>query len=360
MKGTKFSFDSIKKRLQQTNKYMGGEVIKEKVKNPLLKADVILAIPNIAVKPTLDDMQSQLNKSIQAMLKISQDLPEWNHSIKLRELQIKEIEKQAIEEGEDPKAAVAAKMPKQLHKIIAEHKDVNKLVISLNTSMSSFKEEVLSIMKNFTGFSELWVQEPEPSVKDFMNAKPLMVDLEAKFRHYRKMQAEIEEFPSSYQVGSIIYITDNLKRSLLQEISNWKMAYGKAMNNKAALDMRNLLETIEDTQKKLSRPCKDLDDIRSHMNSLNQIKEKEIEIDRTITPIEETYAMLNKYEIIFNDGNAEKVDSLAYGWKNLNEKAREVQDDLIKIQPTFKNDLLTKVQQFKADAINYNTQYNEK
>ena len=138
------------------------------------------------------------------------------------------------------------------------------------------------------------------------------------------------------------------------------MAYGKAMNNKAALDMRNLLETIEDTQKKLSRPCKDLDDIRSHMNSLNQIKEKEIEIDRTITPIEETYAMLNKYEIIFNDGNAEKVDSLAYGWKNLNEKAREVQDDLIKIQPTFKNDLLTKVQQFKADAINYNTQYNEK
>ena len=115
-------------------------------------------------------------------------------------------------------------------------------------------------------------------------------------------------------------MTEDLKRSLLTEIGNWKMAYGKAMNNKASLDMRNLLETIDDTQKKLSRPCKDLDDIRSHMNSLNQIKEKEIEIDRTITLIEETYAMLNKYEITFNDGNAEKVDSLAYGWKNLNEK----------------------------------------
>jgi hypothetical protein len=36
-------------------------------------------------------MQSSLNKSIQAMLKISQDLPEWNHSIKLRELQIRVI-----------------------------------------------------------------------------------------------------------------------------------------------------------------------------------------------------------------------------------------------------------------------------
>lgn len=247
-----------------------------------------------------------------------------------------------------------------MNKIIAEHKDVNKIVLALFSSMGSFKEEVQAILKDFTGFSELWEQEPEPSVKEFMATSPLMVDLEAKFRHYKRMQAEIEEFPPSYQVGSIIYVTEDLKRSLLTEIVNWKMAYGKAMNNKASLDMRNLLETIDDTQKKLSRPCKDLDDIRSHMNSLNQIKEKEIEIDRTITPIEETYTMLNKYEITFNDGNAEKVDSLAYGWKNLNEKAREVQDDLIRIQPTFKTDLLNKVGQFKVDSTNYVDEYNEK
>ncbi len=100
-------------------------------------------------------------------------------------LRIKEIEKQAIDEGEDPKAAVAAKMPKPLHKIIAEHKDVNKLVISLNTVMSSFKEEVQDVLKNFTGFAELWEKEPEPSVKEFMATNPLMVDLEAKFRHYK-------------------------------------------------------------------------------------------------------------------------------------------------------------------------------
>ena len=86
---TKFTFESIKKRLQQTNRYIGGEVIREKVKNPLFRADVILAIPNISVKPTLDDMQSQLNKSVQAILKLSLDLPEWKHSQKLRELQIK-------------------------------------------------------------------------------------------------------------------------------------------------------------------------------------------------------------------------------------------------------------------------------
>jgi dynein heavy chain len=348
--------------LQQANRYIGGQVIREKVKNPLFKADIILAIPNISIKPTLDDMQSQLNKSIQAMLRMSQDVPEWRHATKLKDLQIREIEKQAQEEGEDPKAAVAAKAPKPLHKIIAEHKDVNKLVISLSSCMSGFKDEVQEIMKNFTGFAELWEKEPEPTVKEFMTSKPppLIVDIEAKFRHYKKLQIEIEEFPQTYQVGSIIYMTDNLKRALLQEISNWKLAYGKELNNKAASDMKNLLDLVEDIQKRLARPCKDLDDIRLHMSALNQIKEKEIEIDRTITPIEETYAMLNKYDITFNDGNAEKVDSLTYGWKTLNEKAKEVQNNLVDVQPNFKGDLLSKVTQFKKDVEGFNTEYIKK
>jgi dynein heavy chain, axonemal len=68
---------------------MGGEVIKEKVKNPLFRAEVILAIPNIAVRPTLEDMQSMLNKTVQSLLRVSLELPEWKHSQKLKELQIK-------------------------------------------------------------------------------------------------------------------------------------------------------------------------------------------------------------------------------------------------------------------------------
>ena len=72
---------------------MGGQVIKEKLKNPLFQGDIILAIPIITVRPTLDDMQTSLNKVFQTILRISQDLPEWRHSIKIRETQIKVFKK---------------------------------------------------------------------------------------------------------------------------------------------------------------------------------------------------------------------------------------------------------------------------
>lgn len=113
-------------------------------------------------------------------------------------------------------------------------------------------------------------------------------------------------------------MTDPLKLALVTETRNWKLAFSKALNEKCAQDMDEMLEFMENQNKKLSRPVKDLDDVRSHMAVLREIREGSIKIDMTIQPIEESYAMLNKYNIFFNDGNAERVDSLSYSWKNLN------------------------------------------
>lgn len=89
---TRSSLEAIRKRLQQPIRYVGEQVIREQVRNPLFRTDIVLSIPNVLVKPSLDDMQSQLNKSANTMLKIGQDIPEWHHAQKLKEIMIKVIE----------------------------------------------------------------------------------------------------------------------------------------------------------------------------------------------------------------------------------------------------------------------------
>ena len=49
-----------------------------------------------------------------------------------------------------------------------------------------------------------------------------------------------------------------------------------------------------------------------------QVREAEIRIDATIGPVEESFALLNKHQLSFSDGSAERVDGLSYTWKNLN------------------------------------------
>lgn len=165
----------------------------------------------------------------------------------------------------------------------------------------------------------------------------------------QKLETEKEEMQPSYRVGATLLSTEPLKLALITEAKNWKMAYAKALNEKCAHEMDEILDFIENLTKRLSRPVKDLDDVRAHMAALAEIREAEIRIDMTITPMEESYAMLNKYNIFFNDGNAERVDTLSYGWKKLIAQSQQVQNHLLKIQPEFKSDLLAGVEQFKKD-----------
>ena len=64
------------------------------------------------------------------------------------------------------------------------------------------------------------------------------------------------------------------------------MQYGKYCNKKYSFEMEDIFNFIDDTQKRLSRPIKDLDDIRHVMASLKDIRENEIRIDMNIGPIE--------------------------------------------------------------------------
>lgn len=121
----------------------------------------------------------------------------------------------------------------------------------------------------------------------------------------------------SYRVGVILLSTELFKLVLIIEVKNWKMVYVKVLNEKCVYEMDEILDFIENFIKRLFRFVKDLDDVRVYMAVLVEIREVEIRIDMIIIFMEESYVMLNKYNIFFNDGNVERVDILFYGWKKL-------------------------------------------
>ena len=81
-------------------------------------------------------------------------------------------------------------------------------------------------------------------------------------------------------------LTEDLKVGLLTETKAWRLHYGRACNVKYRTDMEENFAFIEDLGKRLSRPIKDLDDIRHSMAALKEIRENEIRIDMSIGPIE--------------------------------------------------------------------------
>jgi dynein heavy chain len=81
--------------------------------------------------------------------------------------------------------------------------------------------------------------------------------------------------------------------------------------------MTNVFIFIEDIEKRLSREIKDLEDIRLIMMAVKDLRENEIRIDMNITPIEESYAMLQAHGLIIPREEIEQSDSLRYRWGQL-------------------------------------------
>mgnify|MGYP000372566898 CR=1 FL=1 len=206
------------------------------------------------------------------------------------------------------------------------------------------------MLKSFGDYRELWEIDPAEKVRRFEDEQPLYSDYGNQIRHFANMIDFVGEIPDSHKLGPISFDTELLRLALVTECQNWKRAFGIALNNKAAGDMDKIFETVEDQKKRLSRPINDLDDIRSSMASLKELREKEIYIEMTIGPIEEAYGLLNRFELAFNDGNQERVDTIGYAWRNTQSQAKKVQGTLLTIQGPFQSNLISGVEQFKEDT----------
>ena len=68
------------------------------------------------------------------------------------------MENAASDQAEEGAIMKPASVIKPLHKIISEHKDVVKIVIQLNSIISTFKGDVQEVVENFSQYSHLWAK----------------------------------------------------------------------------------------------------------------------------------------------------------------------------------------------------------
>ncbi|RXN24689.1 dynein heavy chain axonemal-like protein [Labeo rohita] len=356
VRATKRSLDSLRRRLLVvSSKYRSSSQSEATVQFPLFKVSVELAIPSIIFRPSFEQIQGILNKAVNMVLSMAKDIPLWQYS-HVQQEQL-EVEQAAARELGDEALVTKPLVLRTLDRQVTEHKDVNKALSQLVPVVSSLKADAGDILKGLSQFSDLWKQDPAEQVKAFLETKPLLSEFSAKLSLYSTYETRIQELPSTCTVCPILYETDSLKLSLIQECRTWKRAFGAALNQKASVGMAEISSFVDGVSKQLQRPISDLDDVRETMAALQEIREAEIRIETTRGPVEESFALLNRHELFFSDGNAEKIDGVVYAWKELNVMAKETQNKLLEIQPQMKAELVAGVEVFQQSVQTFYADY---
>uniref|UniRef100_A0A8D1J055 AAA+ ATPase domain-containing protein n=1 Tax=Sus scrofa TaxID=9823 RepID=A0A8D1J055_PIG len=342
---------------------------------PIFRASITLAIPNITMAPVLEDIQQTLNKVVECVVTITKGVRQWSsellskrkmHERKTAALPNNEDSDSDAEMGEnepqDTLEMASENLPipvqnRNYYKNVSDNKEVVKLVSVLSTIINSTKKEVIASMDCFKRYNHIWQKEKEETIMEFIMKNPLLSEFESQILYFQKLEQEINAEPEHICVGAIALYTADLKLTLTAETKAWMVVIGRHCNKKYKSEMENIFTLVEEFNKKLSRPIKDLDDIRIAMAALKEIRDQQIHIDFQVGPIEESYALLNKYGLLIAKEEMDKVDTLRYTWEKLLARASEVQNELVSLQPSFRKELISTVEVFLQDCHQFYLDY---
>ncbi|XP_077982678.1 dynein axonemal heavy chain 5-like [Glandiceps talaboti] len=378
LKVTRTTLDSIRRRITSSSHLAYMDEDKGKKESPFFRCNVNLAIPLIVMQPALDEVQQCVNKAAQLVLNVAKGVAQWSKERKKKNKQDLDLHSEERErrgsvismahsessassrlkaKADDPYAMGPQQPKNNYFKNVSENKEIAKLVSLLSTAINSQKKEVTTALDKFKHYHEIWQKERDETLDEFMKEDPKLGDFNAMILYYKDLENQILEEPEFYNVGAIALFTEKLKLALTTETRAWQVTFGRYCNQKYRTMMEDIFNFIEEISKRLSRQIKDLDDIRVAMKSLKDIRENEIRIDMEIGPIEESYAMLNRYELLVAKEESERVDTLRYSWEKLVSTASEMSWHLLKIQPGFRGDLIENVKTFIVDCDKFYGDY---
>ncbi|OAF69480.1 Axonemal beta dynein heavy chain 5, partial [Intoshia linei] len=394
LKLTRQTLENFRRRISKSSfvHFMQDTSLNKSQENfkPFFSTEAVLTIPNISMTPTIEEVQQSINQCAQLILRTSNYVTMWNNnrfkpSAKGKRFSFAEMYDISKSESNlsskngalvktivvDPPEVFEHSLESAGFKVhmgkkqtyfsaVSEHKEVNKLISLLSTSVTSTKKEIMQVLETFNKYNCIWLDDKKPIMDEFMASNPSLYEYECNIKQYESIDENVKQEPEYFNIGALQINTDKLKNGIMEESKLWRIGYANLCNIQFSGEMQKTFDFIDDMNNRLPRPIKDLDDIRLVMSALDELRANEISIDMNLTPIEESYSMLGKHDLPVPKEETERVDSMRYSWEKLRSCALQVQSNLLEYQPKFYNELVSDVKTFNTDCTEFYDSYKTK
>ena len=160
---TKYSLNQMKERI------CGRRNAPKQILKPFFEVDVHLDGPVSTLRPSLDDVQSAINRAASHVLKSTKKVQLW-------------FQKDQPEDEREP-----------FYNWIAKDKEIVKVILLLTGSIQGTKNSVSKFLESFANYSWLWTDKAEDSLKKFKRDEPSLEDYEEKLKSFEQFETRIEE-----------------------------------------------------------------------------------------------------------------------------------------------------------------------
>ncbi|VEL41501.1 unnamed protein product [Protopolystoma xenopodis] len=214
-------------------------------------------------------------------------------------------------------------------------------------------------------YSKLWKTDVQTTVSEFMASKPQMYDFQMVFEDLDKYGHKLEEEPSYYVVGALFISTEDFKTYIrsninqLKQVTSQTLAFTKVFIEQNIMPIENLASQIDEWERNLSRHINHLDDIAAVMETLRQIREVEIDVDRELMSCEDASSLLSKYDVVFPKDISDRVELVRCAFIRAKERVVTVLDYILSVQQSYKEGLFNSIKSLHEQAGIFEAEYLE-
>jgi len=328
---TKYSLNQMKERI------CGRRNAPKQVLKPFFEVNVHLENGESVLKPSLEEVQSAINRAASHVLKSTKKVQNWN-------------QKDQPEEEREP-----------FYDWIAKDKEIVKVILLLTGSIQGTKNKVNDFLSSFEQYSWLWTKRADQELLRFNKSNPQLEDFEEKLKGFDDIFSQIMEIESSNQIGALSLKTENVKSGLKGWIDSWKDAFSRDLHKKAKTLLENLTDEIKQIKLKIDKPVKDIDSLGGVMQALEEIRQKQSEIALQFKPINDMYSLIDNYfSNIMDKDEMDSESAMQANWEHLVGRSETIRNDLQGQNAEFKMNLIKGIKALVVDVKEFRHNFETK
>jgi dynein heavy chain len=328
---TKYSLNQMKERI------CGRRNAPKQILKPFFEVNVHLEGNESVLKPSLEEVQSAINRAASHVLKSTKKVQNWN-------------QKDQPEDEREP-----------FYDWIAKDKEIVKVILLLTGSIQGTKNKVNEFLSSFEQYSWLWTKRADEALKLFNKNNPQLEDYEAKLNEFNDIMQRVTDIEGSNQIGALSLKTENVKAGLKSWIDSWKDAFSRDLHKKAKNSLESLTDEVKQIKLKIDKPVKDIDSLGGVMHALEEIRKKQSDIDLQFKPINEMYNLIDSY--FSNIMDKDEIDSktaMQNNWETLVVRAEVTRNELQGQQADFKMNLIKGIKSLVIDVKEFRHNFETK
>jgi dynein heavy chain, axonemal len=301
--------------------------------------EVKLEGKEVKLFPTLDEIQKSINRAATAVLRCSRSLLHWD--------QDNESEKKAT-----------------FYDMIAQDKEIVKVILLLTGSIQGTKNKVTEFLSEFEKYDWLYKDNINDEIKKFSQKGTALQNYEDKLKFLTTIEEEIEKVTESYQIGAMELKTVKPNTSLIVEglkqwAKEWKLHFSQDLHKRARSKLDQLTEQTKMFSIKLGKDVKDIDSLGNVMETMENIRIKQAEIEMEFNPVIDMYLLLDTY-LVGGITDKDEMDSrslLRGNWDALIKQAETKVKELQRKQANYLKELKRNVKDFVKEVQDFRKDY---